>query len=339
MAREERRPAVIDEKLLEQLSCLLDNQLPAEERRALEEKIQNDPAVRAEWEALRQFSGMLSGTAPAPVQAPVDFRARILDRLQDEAPHTVNSKLPGRAVKGASGGGLFFLFGLPAYAAVGVVLAGLVGTMAYLDLRQAPKRARQAAPADLSALVTPQTAKTAPEYRGTQTTVSAGSIEGSAALAKPTPATALDLQGGVYSLGQGSAQRAGGVSQPGNASLPEPAGTINLDTDASRPQATLDSSGAWTQGQVKQALAQLQVPVAAAPQVMNLAQKNHLNPGLLCAALAEFPHRSAEELALDLRTSLNASVKLPEDARLKKCVQDLGGVPAAAGKWKKYLQP
>jgi hypothetical protein len=101
----------------------------------------------------------------------------------------------------------------------------------------------------------------------------------------------------------------------------------------------LDSSGAWTQGQVKQALAQLQVPVAAAPQVMNLAQKNHLNPGLLCAALAEFPHRSAEELALDLRTSLNASVKLPEDARLKKCVQDLGGVPAAAGKWKKYLQP
>ncbi|NTV53220.1 MAG: hypothetical protein HGA76_09455 [Candidatus Firestonebacteria bacterium] len=332
---------MINDKLREQLSALLDNQLPVPERHALEQTIQNDPAVRAEWEALQEFAGLISSTAPDLVQAPPDFRARILDRLQGRGVQATLPR-PGKAIKGTAGGGLFSFLGLPAYAAAGVVLAGLVGTMAYLDFRQARKPVPKpaAAQVDLSDFAAPAVGKLSPEYRGTPAAVSQADIQGKAASVKPTFPAIIPMSGGVYTIGQGGAHQTGGmVSEPWTRSAPAPGVEMAVDLSSTRATPGLESSAAWGSGQVQQTLARDNLATTTAPQVMRLAQKNHLNPGLLCAALREFPGRSVEELALDLRTSLNTSVKLPEDERLQKCVRDLGGQPAALVRWKKALQP
>jgi anti-sigma-K factor RskA len=325
---------MIDDKLREQLSALFDGQLPAEERSAVETRIQNDPEVRAEWEALRQFAGAISATAPSTVQAPPDFRARILNQLQgaSQSPNRARASNPAAKFAGR-------LTGFAGYLVAGAVLAALAGTMIYLDYRQSHKATHKpAAPVDLSVLGTPEARKTAPEYRGTPVSVSEGDIQGRAEV-QPTPVVVLDLKGGVYTLGQGKAQRTGGVvSHPWDPGSREPAGEITLVAAGQSP-ISLETSSDWTLDRINRRLLLLNISSVSGPRVLSLAQENHLNPGLLCAALHDFPNRAAEELALDLRLSLNTSTRLSEDARLQKCVQALGGKPGAAAKWKKLLRP
>jgi hypothetical protein len=337
---------MIDDKLREQLSSLLDNQLPAGERKAVEQKIQSDPEVRAEWDALREFVGVLNQTAPAAVQAPPDFRAKILDRLKAPPSGGPGTSGPAGAMGGAAGLEFLAKITLPVYLAAGTVSAGLVGGMIYLDYcrsqKPAPKISQQTT--DLITADNQASAKPMPEFRGPVNQQSegmaAGDIQGHAVLDKTTLAEVAKAKGRVYSIGQGNAVHAGGVvTQPWGNKLPETRTELTLPETGGIERINFEGTGGWTAARVEQMQAGSgRTPVPAA-RVLNLAQKHHVNPGLLCAAAREFPGRSITGLALDLRASLNASAKLPdEDARLKKCLHDLGGPETSVAKWKKYLQ-
>lgn len=100
----------------------------------------------------------------------------------------------------------------------------------------------------------------------------------------------------------------------------------------------LESVSDWTAGRVAQSLkAQGQGAVAAAA-ILDLSQRQHLNPGLLLAAMRDLPARTPEDLADSLRASLNASANSGNEQRLQKAVHDLGGPAAWVQKWKKEIQ-
>lgn len=72
----------LDQALLEQLCAWMDGELPAEEARFLERRLQNDPALRAQWERWQLASACLRGQ---PVRAmPADLCDRVAAAVAEE---------------------------------------------------------------------------------------------------------------------------------------------------------------------------------------------------------------------------------------------------------------
>ncbi|HEX5694342.1 MAG TPA: sigma-E factor negative regulatory protein, partial [Arenimonas sp.] len=72
----------IDKSLLEQLCAWMDGELPADEARFLQRRLQNDPALRAQWERWQLASACLRGQ---PVRTmPAELGERIAGAVAAE---------------------------------------------------------------------------------------------------------------------------------------------------------------------------------------------------------------------------------------------------------------
>lgn len=74
----------IDPRLKEQLSAWLDGELPLDEARFLQRRLEHDPALRAQFERWQLASACLRGQAVQPM--PHDFPARVQAALGPAAP-------------------------------------------------------------------------------------------------------------------------------------------------------------------------------------------------------------------------------------------------------------
>lgn len=80
---ETRKAAIADEALAEQLSALMDGELPEAEARFLQRRLANDPALRAKWSRLQVGASCLRNQPWQPVSP--DLSTRIQSALSAEA--------------------------------------------------------------------------------------------------------------------------------------------------------------------------------------------------------------------------------------------------------------
>jgi len=321
----------MNEKTLEMLSAYLDGQLPPAEQAQVEALLRKDPAARAELDSMREFAGMIEQAAPPVVTAPPDLRARILDRIKAEGAG------PGQ---GGQDSGAAPKFTLKPYLTAGVVMLGLVGAMVYLDSRRGantvPRPSSQAMDMQTSGSPSAQPAALLGEDSPLRP-ASAGDIQSAPGFAAST-AVGLPPAGRVYTFGQGEVRTTGSVPA---ASSFGPSG----DTDVSAlarsgaESVSLESLAGWDTQRVNM-LFKMQsrsVPDRSV-DVLSLARRYNLNPGLLAAAAMDFQDRSVTELAMQMRSSLNATADRTPRQRLIRIIADLGGQPAWVEAWEGYLR-
>ncbi len=321
---------MINDKVREQLSALLDGQLLPEEKSLLEEKIKTDPEVRAEWDSMHEFAGFIAATAPAPVSAPVDFRAKIMEQIKaTPLDGSGSSDHTGSASKGTPGKSTFSKFNAPTYLISGAVLVGLVGTMVYLD--RAHQNGSVAVPISADALGSSPSA--APSFSNPAPGVDAAAIQGQGK--QSAGDTQSQLKGEVLTLGEGRAEQTGGVvAQPWKNG--RTANTGNVVLDVTTRSLNLESQSGWNQEKVVALCKQEKVRISASV-ILDLSRRHHLNPGLLCSAVQSVSDRPVEELARELRTSLNASTAFSGEDRLKKCLRDLKVRESYYEQWRERL--
>lgn len=98
---------------------------------------------------------------------------------------------------------------------------------------------------------------------------------------------------------------------------------------------SLESADGWTPAR----LAERRLPARTSVQdLLSLAQRHDLNPGLLAEAVLRFPDRDPADLALTLRASLTATVGQPRTERLRRVVRDLGADPTRTEEWEQALR-
>jgi hypothetical protein len=322
----------MNDKVRQLLSAYLDGQATAAEKERVETVLQRDPAVRAELDAMRAFTATLNQAAPVAVAAPPELRARIMDRLKSQG---------GGQAQGGSGGALLPLAPLKAFLLVGVVLVGLIGTLIYLDQKRGPLIPARPAAGDLAlsgpaAGSSPETGVHPAGADNALRPANPEDIRSAVRPAEPGGAGKQMPRGRVYTFGQG-----GVISREGSA-LPvagEKQGREDISpAGVAGAAAELESSSGWTSQRLAAADAAGKMVTAEEAQAMlDLARRYNLNPGLLSAARREFPERSLTEMAMAMRSSLNATRGQAADRRLTRLIADLGGQLSWAARWKKQL--
>jgi hypothetical protein len=323
----------MNNKVRELLSAYLDGQATAAEKERVEAVLQRDPAARAELDAMRAFTATLNQAAPAVVAAPPELRTRIIDRLKSQG---------GGQAQGGSGNAPAPLGPLKNFLIAGVVLTGLVGAFVYLDQQRGSLAPVRPAAVDL-ALAGPAVgsgSQTGVRPAGADNTLRTASPEDIRSAVRQTESAGVGKQiprGRVYTFGQG-----GVISREGSA-LPvagEKQGREDIaPAGGAGAAAELESSSGWTSQRLAAADAGgKSVPAEEAQAMLDLARRYNLNPGLLSAARREFPERSLTEMAMAMRSSLNATRGQAADRRLTRLIADLGGQLSWAARWKKQLR-
>lgn len=181
----------------EALSALLDGELSEAETRALEEQLARDPALKAEFDELREVREFM--LAHGPAHAPADFHAKILAMVENE-PMPANRPMSS-----------FYRrpFGVPiealavAAAAVFVVLSGLsVGSVGLWGamMSQAPPVATQSEPMKESSQRRSDSADL-PEMKSPQAPAEEAAPE---AKAREIPLEGIQYNGSSYPSGSGT---------------------------------------------------------------------------------------------------------------------------------------
>lgn len=83
-----------DEQLREQLSALMDGELPRDQSLFLLKRMESDLAMRDEWERMHQIR---DGFNAVPQRASVDFCARVMSAIDAEIPASGKPALLGKA--------------------------------------------------------------------------------------------------------------------------------------------------------------------------------------------------------------------------------------------------
>ncbi len=305
------------------LSAYLDGRLDPAERARVESALAQDPEVRRELADLKDLTKLLDRAAPAPVAAPPELRAGIMARLKGEVP-------PPKA-EGPRGGGA----GWKPFVVGGAVLITLTGTFLVLDRhrRSQPVPTPSEEWTDLADEGTPGTAAWRPSW-GTQVpgpepaAARADDVQTLSSLAPPSRRS-LPTEGDVFGFGQGAAR----VKPGRSGTRAESRGAEVAEGSGDGP--SLESTDGWTAAR----LAERRVPARTSVQdLLRLAQRHALNPGLLAEAAQRFPDRDPTELAVTLRASLTATVGQPRIERLRRAVRDLGGDPTRIDEWEQALR-
>lgn len=315
------------EQLRSLLSAYLDGRLDPAERARVESALAQDPEARRELADLKELAELLDQAAPAPVVAPPELRAGIMARLKGEGPQPK----PG----GPSGRGP----GWKPFVLGGAVLITLTGTFIALDRSQ--RAGTAPAPSsewtDLAEQAMPGTQAWQPSWgtpvqEPTPAAAQADDIRTTASLV-PSPQTSLQIGGDVFSFGQGAAR-----SQPGRSGAGDKGSGAEVAV-ASGAGPNLESTAGWTPSRLDERLQQADRAVGTTGQdLLRLAQRHDLNPGLLAEAVIRFPYRAPTDLALTLRASLTATAGQTRAERLRRAVQALGGDPTRVAEWESGMK-
>jgi hypothetical protein len=313
----------MNEKLNELFSAYLDGRGTPEERKMVEQTIASDPAAREELEAMREFHADLQASKPADIPAPPEFRQNIMRRIQTQAGGD-------SAGSGGLGKGGFFNT-TTSWVVMGIVLTGLVGTLVARDMKKEKHNSveEQGAHAvDLTGL--PETKMKTVAAQDIQAVQSRDEALGLQTGSKP-------MNGEVYISGSGQASKTGGIDLKGSSAESR---DVALSKSAqTRGQLGLEDSGHWTSKQIQTRLdANAMTDSVQAGELVALAQKNNLHPGLLLAAKKQLPDKELSAMAGKIRNSLNQTIGQTEQKRLQAVINALDGKSEWVQKWQKMLQ-
>ncbi|MBN1596433.1 hypothetical protein JW933_10955 [candidate division FCPU426 bacterium] len=335
----------MNEQMLEMLSAYMDGRGTRAERDYIAGLLRQDGQLREALAGLQSLKESLQAAAPPEIQAPPQLRQEVMRRLKTPGSGP-NQGTPG------SGGRPFLSGRIFPWLVMGGLLAGLITAVAYRDA-QVQRRTPAAGGAKIQDDIEvagqernsrpdqPGAAMELPPWSAAQEGVDPGSIQSvgfsgnkSAAIREQAVLSGDIYTGGgrAYNANQGKA-----MNPLAGQALPQ----ISLDQagQPGRRAYALEETGGWTPQGIREACRQKGRELPVDPQqLLALAQRFNLNPGLLIAAGLYCNPRELENNAEKMRGVLQRTAGQATDEQLRQIVSALAGDDAAWKAWREFLQ-
>ncbi|MCD4812842.1 hypothetical protein K8S19_04025 [bacterium] len=322
----------MNDKMMARFSAYLDGLGTVQERQQIEKIIAEDQAARQVFEEMRTWTKTLDMSKPQAVQAPPELRQGIMARLRKIGPGGPD------APAGGPGGWLGNQLGI--YLVAGAVMVGMTGLLMYYDHQKQVSSAVEinAASHQLKDGQT-QSKHRQPQYRGefeadTRQGVSPDAVQSFSDHRQAISGGAY--QGDVYVSGSGRNLKTGGFGVSSGAGRE----LDMVDVSAKvRQTLGLELSDVWGKNKIESVLQENNLSDRYVPdEIVLLAQKNNLHPGLFIAALTNADASTPEVIAAQIRHSLNQTVGQKEEARLLAVMEKLDADKMLFKKWQAIMQ-